>query len=170
MSDHRRLLDVVLLAFRPARWSIFGFRFVPLLLFAAGTWAVVYGGFYHRIRVTETHAEPISIAAPVERAVQPDALPGMAPLSLTDAFGQATDAFGQAADAPGPPPDVFGPPLDVFGPPLKLVQAVKTVKTTSAERELAVNRAVTVAGLIRDQQGEIMRASGAAEGPALCPT
>ena len=71
MPNHRRLLDALLLAFRPARWSIFGFRFVPLLLFAAGVWAVVYGGFYHRIPVTETHEEQITIAVPVEPPMPP---------------------------------------------------------------------------------------------------
>ncbi|MGO9110248.1 MAG: hypothetical protein ACLP9L_13570 [Thermoguttaceae bacterium] len=146
MSNNHRLLDALLLVFRPARWSICGFRFVPLLLLAAGTWAVVYGGFYHRIPVSETHEEQISIAVPVERPMPP-------PMP------------------PGAPPDAVGfPPPEAFAPPVKFIQAVKTTKTTSAEWELAVNRAVTVAGMIRDQQGEIVRVSGAAEGPAFCPS
>ena len=33
-----------------------------------------------------------------------------------------------------------------------------------------MNRAVTVAGMIRDPEGEIVRVSGAAEGPAFCPS
>ena len=53
---------------------------------------------------------------------------------------------------------------------MKFIQAVKTTKTTVEEWELAVNRAVTVAGIIRDPQGEIVRVSGAADGPAFCPS
>ncbi len=146
MSNRRRLLDALVLAFRPGRWSIFGFRFVPLLLFAAGAWAVDYGGFQHRIPVTETHEEQISIAVPVPR-------PPPMPMP------------------PGAPPGMFPfPPPEAFGPPVKFIQAVKTTKSTVAERELAVNRAVTVAGMIRGEQGDILRVSGAAVGPAFCPS
>jgi hypothetical protein len=144
MSNHRRLPDALWLLLRPARWSIFGFRFLPWLLFAAGCWAVVYGGFYHRIPVTETHDEQISIAvpAPWSPPPQPGGPSGMGPFS----------------------PDAFGPP------PMKFIQAVKTVRSTIQERESAINRAVTIAGVIRDPQGEIMRVGGAAGGPAYCPT
>ena len=54
-------------------------------------------------------------------------------------------------------PDEAGPP-EAFKLPFKLVQLEKTVTTLSQESELAVNRAVTVAGMIRDPQGEIVRA------------
>ena len=111
MSNSRRLLDALLLAFRPARWSVFGFRFVPLLLFAAGVWAVVYGGFYHRIPVTETHEEQITIAVPAERPMPPGGPPEM-PLSTSDACGQPTDGST--------------PPPEAFGPPVKFIQAMKT--------------------------------------------
>ncbi|MGA2255931.1 MAG: hypothetical protein ABSG53_14895 [Thermoguttaceae bacterium] len=145
MSNRRRLLKALLLALRPARWSIFGFRFAPLLLLAAGVWAVIYGGFYHRIPVTETHEEQISIVVPVERPMPPpmppDAPPGMVPF-----------------------------PPEAFGPPVRFIQAVKITKTTSEEGELTVNRAVTVAGMIRDAEGDIILVRGAAEGPAFCPT
>ena len=157
MPNHRRLLDVLLLALRPARWSILGFRFVPLVLLAAGAGAVVYGGFYHRIPVSETHEEQVML--PVERPMPPP----MAAFSPTDAFGQPTGAFGMA-------PGAFGPPPEAFAPPVKLVPAVKTTKITTDEWELAVNRAVTVAGIFRDLQGEIVRASGGAGGPAFCPS
>jgi hypothetical protein len=144
MPKHRRLLGALLLLFRPARWSVFGFRFVPLLLLAAGACAVVYGGFYHRIPVTETREEQISIAVPVERL--PPAMP------------------------PGAPPGMFPFPPEAFGPPVKFIQAVKTTKSTIDQRELAVNRAVTVAGVVRGQEGEILRVSSAAAGPAFCPS
>jgi len=146
MPSRRRLLDALLPAFRPARWSILGFRFVPLLLFAAGAWGMVYGGLGHRIPVTETHEEQISIAVPVEQTMPPpmppDAPPGMFPAA----------------------------PPEAFGPPMKFIQAVKTTKSTIDQRELAVNRAVTVAGMVRGQEGEILRVSGAAAGPAFCPS
>ncbi len=159
VPNHRRLLDALLLAFRPARWSIFGFRFVPLMLFAAGIWAVVYGGFYHRIPVSETHDEQFTIEEPVPGWKPPPMPPDRA--GEMPSFS-ATDAFGQSTDAPGPPPEAFVPPV-------KLVQLVKTVKTTSAEWEVAVNRAVTVAGMIREH-GEIVRVPGAMEGPGFCPS
>jgi hypothetical protein len=146
MSNHHRLLDAMLLVFRPARWSISGFRFVPLLLFAAGAWAVVYGSFYHHIPVTETHEEQISIAVPVERPMPPPMPPG----GLPDAV-------------PFPPPEAFTPPV-------KFVQAVKTTKSTSDEWEFAVNRAVTVAGMTRDPQDGVVRVSGAGGGPDFCPS
>jgi hypothetical protein len=146
MSKPLRLIDAFLLSLRPARWSVFGFRFAPLLLFAAGTCAVVYGGFYHRIPVTETHEEQITIAEPVERPMSP-----MPP--------------------PGAPPGMFPfPPPEAFGPPVKFKQAVKTTKSTIEDRELAVNRAVTVAGLVLGPEGGILRVSGAAAGPAFCPS
>ena len=159
MPNRRRLLDVLLPAFRPARWSIFGVRFVPLVLFAVGVWAVVYGGFYHRIPVTETHEEQITIEEPVV-GWRP---PGMPPFSPAEGFGQSTDAFGQPTDPSAPPPAAFVPPV-------KFVQAVQTIKTTSEESELAVNRAVTVAGIVRGPEGEIARVSSAAEGPGFCPS
>jgi hypothetical protein len=105
---------------------------------------VVYGGFYHRIPVTETREEQISIAVPVERL--PPAMP------------------------PGAPPGMFPFPPEAFGPPVKFIQAVKTTKSTIDQRELAVNRAVTVAGVVRGQEGEILRVSSAAAGPAFCPS
>ena len=156
MSNHRRMLDALWLALQPARWSIFGFRFVPLVLLAAGVWAVVYGGFYHHIPVSETHEEQVTIVVPT----QPSTPPGMTPFSPSDAFGQP--------GAPGQP-GAFGPP-EVFTPPVKFVQLIKTTKSTSEELELAVNRAVTVSGMIRGQDGEIFRVGGAAAGPAFCPS
>ena len=161
MPNHRRLLDALLLAFRPARWSICGFRFVPLVLFAAGVWAVVYGGFYHRIPVSETHEEQIIIEEPVEPKMPPSMPPGWRP------FRRPMRSARQPMRSASPQPS--GPP-EAFTPPVKFVPAVKTVKTTSEERELVVNRAVTVAGMIRNQQGEIVRVSGAADGPAFCPS
>ena len=167
MSNHRRLLDALWLALRPARWSILGFRFVPLLLFAAGAGAVVYGGFYHRIPVSETHEEQFTKAVPVERPMPP--MPqGMGAFSTTDAFGQPTDAPGAAHSAFGPPPGALGP--EAFEPPVKFIQLTRSVTTTSEEWEMTVNRAVTVAGIMRDPQGEIVRVGGAADGPAFCPS
>ncbi len=156
MPNRRRVLDAILMAFRPARWSICGYRFVPLLLFAAGIWAVVYGGFYHRIPVSETHEEQITIAVPAQPTMPPMMPRGMGPFSPTDAFGQPTNRSE--------------PPPEAFAPPMKFIQAVKTTKTTSEEWEVVVNRAVTVAGIIRDPQGEIVRVSGAGDGPAFCPS
>ncbi len=158
MPNDRRLIDVFLLVFRPARWSVFGVRFVPLLLLAAGIWAVVYGGFYHRITVSERHPEtvqeePFTITVPDVQAMSRGGPPGMPSFSQTDPFGQPTDASG-------PPPDPSGPPPAMFKPPVKVIQAVKTTTipewiSTSEELELAVNRAVTVEGLIPGPEGEI---------------
>jgi hypothetical protein len=167
MPNHRRLLDALGLTFRPARWSILGFRFVPLLLLAAGVWAVAYGGFYHRIPVSETHTEQFTVEEPVALTMPP----GTAPFSPGGGFGQSTDAFGQPtepSEASGPA-DEPGPP-EAFKLPFKLVQLEKTVTTLSQESELAVNRAVTVAGMIRDPQGQIVRQNGTGDGPAFCPT
>lgn len=161
MPSHRHLLDVLLLALRPARWAIFGVRFVPLLLLAAGVWAVVYGSVYHRLPVTESHEEQFTIEEPVPGwkppPMSPDGPMGMPSFSATDAFGQPTEA------AAPPPPEAFVPPV-------KIIQAVRTVKTTSAERELEVNRAVTVAGMARSPEGEIVRVASAAGGPGFCPS
>ncbi len=162
MSNHRRLLDALLLVLRPARWSIVGFRFVPLLLFAAGVWAVVYGGFYHRIPVSETHEEQFSEPDPTwTPPLMPPGMPAGQPAFL------GTDAFGQPTGEPSPPPAAMPPP-EAFLP--RMIQKVRRVKTTSEEWELVVNRAVTVAGIIRDPQGEIVRVSDAAGGPAFCPS
>ena len=171
MANHRRLFDVVLLAFRPARWSIFGFRFVPFVLFAAGVWAVVYGGVYHRITVTERHPETQheeqeTITQPDMPPMSPSGPPGMPSFSQTDPFGQPTDSSG--------------PPPEMFKPPVKTIQVIKTTTvpawdSMSEEREVTVNRAVTVAGIIRGPQGEVLRVmaavgAGTAEGPGFCPS
>ncbi len=164
MSNHRRLLDAVLLAFHPARWSVFGLRFVPLMLLAAGGWAVIYGGFYHHITVSENHPEtqheePFTITQPMP----PPGFPGGPPEGL-----------------PSGPPGMVPFPPEAFSPPLKTIQAVKTTiipawTSTSEESELTVNRAVEVAGMVLGPQGEILRVSSEAavngtEGPAFCPS
>jgi hypothetical protein len=110
---------------------------------------MVYGGFLHRIPVTETHEEQISIAVPVEQTMPPPMPPG---------------------GAPDAPPGMFPTPPEAFGPPMKFIEAVKTTKSTTREWELAVNRAVTVAGMIRGQQGEILRVGGDRAGPGFCPS
>jgi hypothetical protein len=163
MKNARRLRDALLLAFRPARWSIFGYRFVPWLLFSAGVGSAVYGGFYHRIAVSEEHAETrreeqITITVPDEQA-PPGGPAGMPPFSATDAFGQ---------------------PTEPLRPAFKTVQATKTVTvpawtSIAEESELTVNRAVTVAAIIRGPQGQVLRTStvasvGEAGGPAFCPS
>jgi hypothetical protein len=158
MSNRRRLLDALLSAFRPARWSICRFRFVPLLLLAAGVWAVVYGGFYHRIPVSETHVEhftrTVRALPPMPPPMRPGGLPGM--------------SFGMPPGGPpGTPP--FSP-SNPFTMQEKVLQLEKTVKTTTDERELAVNRAVTIAGIKLDPQGKIVRVPDAADGPAFCPS
>ena len=71
---------------------------------------------------------------------------------------------------PGAPPGMFPFPPEAFGPPVKFIQAVRTTKSTIEEWEPAVNRAVTVAGMVRGPEGEILRVSGAAAGPAFCPS
>ena len=171
MSNHRRLLDVALLAFRPARWSIFGFRIVPFVLLAVGIWAVVYGAVYHRITVTERHPatqheEHETITEPVVPSMLPGGQPGMPAFSQTDPFGQPTDSAG--------------PPPEMFKPPVKTIQVIKTTTipawdSLSEEREVTVNRAVTVAGIIRGPQGEVLRiiaadGGSAAEGDGFCPS
>ncbi len=162
MTNHRRLLDALLLVLRPARWSIVGFRFVPLLLFAGGVWAAVYGGFYHRIPVSEPHDEQFSEPDPTwTPPLMPQGMPAGKPAFL------ATDAFGQPTGEPSPPSDAMPPP-EAFVP--RMLHKVRRVKTVSEESELAVNRAVTVAGIIRNEQGEIVRAGGAADGPDFCPS
>jgi len=145
MPNFRRLRNAILLAFQPARWSVFGFRFVPLLLLAAGGWAVVYGGFYHRLTVSETHEEQFSEPQPISP-------PMLSPMP------------------PGAPPGMVAFPPEAIGPPVKFVEMVRTITTTSEERELAVNWAVTIGGMIRSQEGEIVRVAGATDGPAFCPT
>jgi hypothetical protein len=62
------------------------------------------------------------------------------------------------------------PPPESLEPPVKYIQAVKTTKSTIDQREPAINRAVTVAGVVRSELGEILRTSGAAEGPGFCPS
>jgi hypothetical protein len=145
MQNHRAILDWLLLPLRPGRWAIFGFRFAWLPLLAAGVVAVVYGSAYHCIPVSETHTEQISIPDPNWKPpMMSDTLPG---------------------GLPGLP---FQPPANFT--PVKMLQLTKTVKTTSDEWELAVNRAVTVAGIVRNEHGELFRAAGANGGPGFCPS
>ena len=65
--------------FRPAQWSIFGFRFVPLLVFAAGCWAAFYGVMRHRIPVTETREEEHSVPVSVQMPDLSAFVPGLPP-------------------------------------------------------------------------------------------
>lgn len=137
------------LATRPARWSIFGFRFVPLLLFAAGTCAILYGGFFHRMPITETHDEEFTVAEPIE----PDMPPGM---------GMDSPMF------PGMDPNMDpGMPEE---PPVKFVTKIKTVETVSNELEWDVNILMTYDGIVRNDRGELFRPAASTEGPGFCPT
>ena len=54
-------------------------------------------------------------------------------------------------------------------PPVKFVKRIRTIKTTAQEAEAAVNAAVTVGKLTRNERGEIVRAASTA-GPGYCPT
>ncbi len=65
--------------FRPAQWSIFEFRFVPLLVFAAGCWAAFYGVMRHRIPVTETREEEHSVPVSVQMPDLSAFVPGLPP-------------------------------------------------------------------------------------------
>ena len=47
--------------FPPCAVAILGFRVVPLLIFAAETWAALYGALRHRIPVTATSEETFSV-------------------------------------------------------------------------------------------------------------
>jgi hypothetical protein len=138
------------LRFRPARWSIFGYRVIALMLIAAGTWAMVYGGFVHRIPIIETHEEEVSEAEPVvppPMNLDPSGTPGMMP-----------------------PGDIPFPPPEDSGPGVKFVTRIKTTQTTTDMSEPGVNRLVAIGGLTRNSEGEILRVVVAASGPAFCPT
>ena len=128
MGNHRLLLRAVWLIIRPWRWSICGFRFMPLVLLAAGCWLAAYGAICRRITVTETHEEQITIPAPIQPMMPPA-------FSSTDPFGQPTGPqppMGGFGQPPGPLglPGGMGPP-EAMVPPVKLIQATKIVTTTS---------------------------------------
>ena len=99
------------------------------MLLAAGGWAVVYGGFYHRITVSENHPE-----------TQHEE-----PIHHHRAAHAAARAAGWAAGMPASPTDAsatrYGsvPPPEAFAPPVKIIQAVKTttsdMDSTSEESE-----------------------------------
>ncbi len=131
---------------RPARWSIFGFRFVPLLLFGVGTCAILYGGFFHRLPVTETREEEFTVAEP---QMPPDMGPDM--------------PFGIPSMNPGMP-------LDDFQPPVRFVTKIKTVETTADELEWNLNVLMTFGGIALNEKGELVRLATSTEGPAMCPT
>ena len=141
------------LSMRPSRWSVFGFRFIPLLLFAVGTCAILYGGFFHRLPVTETHDEEITVAEPIAPEMPPGMLPGMPP--------------GMGPNEPFGPPSVPG---EEEPPPVKFVTKIKTVETTANELEWNVNELMTVGGIALNQQGGLVRLASGNEGPAFCPT
>ena len=176
MPNNHQLADAIPPAFRRPRWPVLVRRLVPLVLLAAGTGAVVYGGFYHRIAVTETHEEHKS--RPDPRWVPPmppgmagppgmgGPLPGM-PGPPFDMSGPPPNMPGQPGEASRVPPDALAPPPQ-FKPPM--IELIETTTTTTPEPELEVNLAVTVAGIVRDPQGQIVRVSGAAAGPGFCPS
>ena len=66
------------------------------------------------------------------------------------------------------------------GNTVKTIQVIKTTTipawdSLSEEREVTVNRAVTVAGIVRGPLGEVLRVmaadgANAGEGPGFCPS
>jgi hypothetical protein len=149
---------------RPSQWSIFGFRFVPLLLFAAGTCGIIYGAFYHRIPVTETHAEEDTTPEPPPPQVTQNPWDAMSP-DMPPEMG--------LDKPPGWPP--FQTPPD-FSPPKNAEKRIRKVKTTTNELEIAVNLAVSEGALERTKTNEIARISNSVDngdvkkGPARCKT
>ena len=140
--------------FQPSQWSVFGFRFVPLLLFAVGTCGADLWRVFHRIPVTETREEEVLAAVPVKPPVPPGVGPGECRQALV---GRAGPVFPPAWDA---------------GPPVKFITQIKTVKTTTDELEAAVNRAVTSAASPGPTPARLepIRGGGGKGGPSFCPT
>ncbi len=149
------------LSMRPARWSIFGFRFVPLLLFGVGTCAILYGGFFHRLPVTETIEEEFTVAEPIEPEMPMGMPPGMGP----------NMPFGLPGMAPGMPPGGMpGIPPEDSQPLVRFVTKIKTVETTANELEWNLNVLMTFGGIALNEKGELVRLAVSTEGPAFCPT
>lgn len=151
MKNPLRFLSV-----RPAQWSIFGFRFVPLLLFGVGTCAILYGGFFHRLPVTETREEEFTVAEPVEPEMPMGMPPGM----------ESYVPYG----APPLPSDDMPPEDEDMEPPVKFVTKIRTIETTADELEWDLNVLMTFGGIERNEQGNLVRLTINTEGPALCPT
>ena len=146
------------LSMRPARWSILGFRFVPLLLFGVGTCAILYGGFFHRLPVTETIEEEFTVVEPVEPEISMGMPPGMDP----------NMPFGPPGMGPGMFPG--GIPPEDFQPQVRFVTRIKTIETTTNELEWDLNVLMTFGGIALNEKGELVRLATSTEGPAFCPT
>jgi hypothetical protein len=154
--------SVLSLWHRPGHWTIFGYRFVPLLLFAVGTCGVIYGAMYHGIPVIETKVEKYTVQVPDKSA--PPAIPPEMPV------------FGP----PGMPPG-FGTDDPYLPPPPKMKDEVRTreVPSPAEKSELEFNDKVTVDGVQWTKDGQLAwtgtgdgggSGGGGSKGPAACPT
>jgi hypothetical protein len=156
----------------PDQWSIFGFRFVPLFLFAVGTCCVIYGVLYHRIPVLEKRVEKYTVQVPDKKS-PPQKPPGANPFEQPPELppGLTLPSF-ESANIPFPPPEDNPPKM-------KSEEKTREVQVTTDELELAINQAITTGDLERNPAGmvaRIFRGGSVAEtgsgkgGPAPCPT
>jgi hypothetical protein len=147
---------------RPGQWTILGFRFVPLLLFAAGTCGVIYGAFYHRIPVVEKRVEKYTVQV-LDKQAPPPIPPEL-----------------KMPEVPGWGPPGIGPDSIPFPAPPKMKdeERTRTRIIETEESELSVNEAVTVDGIefLADgrlawvARGDNGGGGGGTKGPAACPT
>ena len=144
------------LATRPARWSIFGFRFVPLLLFG-GRGRVRFSTVDSSIACPskQTRDEEITVAEPIE----PEMPPGMGAPMFPGMDPNMPPGMDPGMD-PGMPEE----------PPVRGVTKIKTVETVSNELEWDVNILMTFDGIVRNDRGELFRPAADPAGPAFCPT
>ncbi|MBN2578789.1 MAG: hypothetical protein JXB10_07340 [Pirellulales bacterium] len=148
---------------RPGQWTVFGYRFVPLLLFAAGICGIIYGALYHLIPVVEKRVEKYTVEV-IDDQQPPPPPPDWGP-----------PGFGPGWESGAPP---IPPP-----PKMKTEDRERQKEILTQESELTVNRAVTVDGIQRSPTGQLVWANQAAvasatgsggeggkKGPAACPT
>ncbi len=144
-----------------------------LVLFLAGSYALVYGLFYHRVALDETKQRTVTIGVSTlgnDQAAPPEnAPPESGPASEdVDPFRSSPDGNAPAANSGNPFESASPPGLPII-PGIRLKKITEDYVDTVFDSERAIVRDVTVGGVMRLPNGHLQR-TYTGKPPALCPT
>jgi hypothetical protein len=154
------------------------------MLFLAGSYALVYGLFFHRVAFDETKQRDVMIAVPTlgDGGESPPSAPGgdaaAAPSEKTpptengrpsddvDPFRSPPAGDGHAANSENP---FDGPPGVPSVPGFRFKKIKEDYTVVTLDSEWAIVRDVTVGGVMLLPNGHLKR-TYSGKPPALCPT
>jgi hypothetical protein len=157
---------------------------ILVLLFLAGSYALVYGLVYHRVALDETKQRSVMVAVGTmgdsgepppdnggdAQAAPPETPPpeSSPPSDDVDPFNSPPTGNGPAANS-GNPFENPSPPAVPVIPGVRLKKITEDYVDTTFDSEWAIVRDVTVGGVALLPNGHLQR-TYSGKPPALCPT